>query len=201
MKKFLDLSLIAMLITCISTLLTFLFSFILEFLMVIFKFIQPTNIIHIFTDYFSMLNYLLNPFIKHLNLKYYQLSSHGYSHFVDVKHLIIGLEVLVIILIIIFNLIWKYRLKNNTLWEWKNGIYMLKWIGMPVGFSLAANFNYFFITFHKLVFHNNYWLFNPDVDTVIKILPVQLFMAGSVMILGLYELLLFILDKKIDKEL
>lgn len=58
-------------------------------------------------------------------------------------------------------------------------------IGIPaaLGLLIATNWEWVFVTFHKLVFRNNYWLFDPNTDPVILILPDAFFMHCAAMIL------------------
>ena len=56
---------------------------------------------------------------------------------------------------------------------------------MPVvlGALAALNWNAFFIKFHELFFNNNYWIFDPATDPVIRILPDEFFFHCAVVIL------------------
>lgn len=58
-------------------------------------------------------------------------------------------------------------------------------IGIPaaLGLLIASNWEWVFVTFHKLVFRNDYWLFDPNTDPVILILPDAFFMHCAAMIL------------------
>lgn len=57
-------------------------------------------------------------------------------------------------------------------------------IVLPVllGIMVAVNWNYVFVTFHKLVFNNDYWIFDAVTDPVITILPDTFFMHCAIMI-------------------
>ena len=78
-------------------------------------------------------------------------------------------------------------------------------VGIPaaLGLLIAANWEWVFITFHKLVFQNDYWLFDPYTDPVITILPDEFFMhcAALIMILVLAgSLAFFAAWKKLAKK-
>ena len=78
-------------------------------------------------------------------------------------------------------------------------------VGIPasLGLLIAANWEWVFITFHKLVFQNDYWLFDPYTDPVITILPDEFFMhcAALIMILVLTgSLAFFAAWKKLTKK-
>lgn len=50
---------------------------------------------------------------------------------------------------------------------------------------IAINFNACFIMFHKIMFSNDYWIFNPEIDPVINMLPETFFMHMGVAILAI----------------
>ncbi len=58
-----------------------------------------------------------------------------------------------------------------------------------LGILIALNFDRTFILFHKIVFRNNDWLFDPATDPVITILPEAFFMHCAVMIICIVILL------------
>ena len=51
-----------------------------------------------------------------------------------------------------------------------------------LGFVVALDFERAFITFHQIVFRNNYWVFDYRSDPVINILPETFFMHCFIMI-------------------
>ena len=53
------------------------------------------------------------------------------------------------------------------------------------GTAILIGWDRFFVAFHTLVFHNDYWLFDPVSDPVILILPDSYFLqcAGSILLL------------------
>ena len=58
-------------------------------------------------------------------------------------------------------------------------------IAIPVllGILVAADWERFFTGFHRLVFRNDYWLFDPATDPVILILPDTYFLQCAALIL------------------
>ena len=58
---------------------------------------------------------------------------------------------------------------------------------------ILLNFEKSFIIFHKLLFRNDYWIFNPDLDPVINILPEEFFFHSGMMILILILLVSIVL--------
>lgn len=49
--------------------------------------------------------------------------------------------------------------------------------------------DYFYVLFHKLIFDNNYWIFDNEVDTIINILPQSYFVLCLFFILWLIVVL------------
>ena len=48
---------------------------------------------------------------------------------------------------------------------------------------IVVNFEGSFILFHKIMFNNDYWIFAPNLDSVINILPEEFFFHAGLMIL------------------
>ena len=63
-------------------------------------------------------------------------------------------------------------------------------VGIPAVLAafIAMNWEKVFILFHKIVFNNDYWIFDPFTDPVILILPDAFFMHCALMILALVVL-------------
>ena len=51
-----------------------------------------------------------------------------------------------------------------------------------IAVSIAIDPDWFFVTFHKIFFSNDYWLFNWDRDQVIRILPEPFFIHCAIVI-------------------
>lgn len=60
-------------------------------------------------------------------------------------------------------------------------------VGIPavLGLLIALDWQSFFVRFHEIVFRNDYWLFDPQEDPVITILPDAFFMHCAILILVL----------------
>lgn len=52
-----------------------------------------------------------------------------------------------------------------------------------LGILVVSDWETVFVEFHQLVFQNDYWLFDPDIDPIIRILPDAYFMHCAAMIL------------------
>ena len=133
-------------------------------------------------NYDALIDY--NSLFNHEPLKFptCTMSESGRSHFEEVKKifdlfgwtLIITLGLTLIVIVIFVR-------KKEWLWLRIAGILC---IVLPafLGIMVAVNWEYVFVTFHQLVFNNDYWLFDPTTDPIINILPDGYFMHCTIMI-------------------
>lgn len=56
----------------------------------------------------------------------------------------------------------------------------------------TINFDSFFTIFHKILFRNDYWIFDPNVDFVINLLPEKIFMVIGLRMVGLVLIILIL---------
>ena len=66
----------------------------------------------------------------------------------------------------------------------------------------AINFDATFNIFHKIFFNNDYWIFDPQLDPVINILPQEFFMHAAIGILTLlviFSILLYVIYRALNK--
>lgn len=107
------------------------------------------------------------------------------THFYEVYNLIHYLSVTLYILLPILaaGIIFTFRKKTFLYLKiCGSALILLPFLIFPL---LMINFDNLFTLFHKLIFHNNYWLFNPKTDPIILILPETFFMHCLIFILVL----------------
>lgn len=153
----------------------------------------------IMSDYNRLINYLQNPFNKKLSFNNFIMSKNGEIHFFEVKRIFL---VIYLIIIIIFLLALIYivlnKFNNKKLYIYKDlnyGANTLILFITIIASSIYFDFSKAFIIFHKIVFKNNYWIFDENLDPIIKVLPEEVFMIYAVIILIM--VLLFIIVYKI----
>lgn len=116
------------------------------------------------------------------------MSENGKIHFEEVKQVFVFFEAILfpITLILSAVLIWTLRKEEPVYLKWASYIM----IGIPVvlGLLIAINWERVFVLFHEIVFNNDYWLFDPDTDPIINLLPDAFFMHCAIMILALVVL-------------
>ena len=96
--------------------------------------------------------------------------------------MIIGI-ILLLVLIPLYKKLYKsyeYRLIG--------GIFTI-FLPSAIALFIYANFNRVFITFHQLVFSNDFWIFDYKKDPIILFLPEKFFMLSAVCIVGIVFLL------------
>lgn len=77
-------------------------------------------------------------------------------------------------------------------------------IPIILAIPIIINFEDTFTIFHKIMFSNDYWIFDPRLDPVINILPEEFFFHAGIMILGivlLVSIVLYMMYKFISKKI
>lgn len=153
----------------------------------------------IMLDYKNLINYLQNPFNKKLVFNNFIMSKNGEIHFFEVKKIFLFiylLTVTIFLLALIYILIKrKYNKKLNIYKDLNYGANTLIGFIVIMAFSIYLDFSKAFIVFHEIFFKNNYWIFDENLDPIIKVLPEEVFMIYAVIVLIL--ILLFIVSYKI----
>ncbi|MBR5739572.1 MAG: TIGR01906 family membrane protein, partial [Lachnospiraceae bacterium] len=118
----------------------------------------------------------------------FTMSIYGAQHFKEVKTIFVTLQyiamgsaVLMIPGVILARKKWAYGWLKATI------IVTLSVIG-TVGLAMLINWNWTFEMMHKILFRNDYWIFDPWQDPIIRILPDGVFLAYGALILLLMGL-------------
>ena len=111
-----------------------------------------------------------------------QISEHGRIHFEEVKRIFIFMQIEALAGIAVLAAV--YFRKKRKGWMHLNG-FVTAVIASSVLLAVVIDWDWAFETMHSLLFDNDYWLFNPQTDPVIKILPDEFFMHCGIMIIGL----------------
>lgn len=135
----------------------------------------------IMKNYAQMMDYLINPFNWHFHLSNFGSSAAGRLHFQDCKKLFLLNFAVFIgtgIIVIKFH---KFRARFNRMFLWI-GI-----VGIIVAILMLLNFDEFFVVFHEVLFRNSDWLFDPNKDPVINVLPEEFFTQCFILFFVLFE--------------
>lgn len=110
-------------------------------------------------------------------------STAGLTHFADVKRLIEFNNLILLFFGSGAIFVLKKRIDNHQMWQLILPVKMgLTILGTSI-FILIATFNRSFIIFHEILFRNRDWIFNPQTDPIIKVLPESFFEGCFVLVI------------------
>ncbi|MCI8608510.1 MAG: TIGR01906 family membrane protein [Firmicutes bacterium] len=121
----------------------------------------------------------------------FTMSEQGRIHFQEVKRIFIAAQLGAIMgSITVFLRIAFQRWRKDYDYRW------LKWAGWValalvavIGGLMAVSWENAFVLMHKILFRNDFWLFNAKTDPIIRVLPDQFFMHCGILIIVLVVLL------------
>jgi len=134
-------------------------------------------------NYDYMIDYNLDKESREFELPSIKSSENGKIHFEEVRNIfqvlnkIFNISLIFSIIILIINIL------NKNIEFFKTTSKTLIVIPLILMVPIILNFDGSFILFHKLMFNNDYWIFDPTLDPVINILPEEFFFHAGMMIL------------------
>ena len=141
-------------------------------------------------NYDTLIDYnLVTKGVKKLEFPSFPMSEHGETHFREVKRMFFGIQYLLIISGVAFLFGLSRKLPRRDYGSLKLVSALTFVIPLVLGVLAAVSWNSFFIKFHEIFFSNDYWIFDPVTDPVIRILPDAFFFHCALAIL--FFLLLF----------
>lgn len=111
------------------------------------------------------------------------MSKEGRIHFEEVKRIFDAIEIICIITLILSYCLVTGQLRKHDLRFLKSASAITILLPSIVAILTAVNWEAAFIMFHKIMFRNDYWLFDEALDPVIKILPDAFFFHCAIMII------------------
>ena len=161
------------------------------------------NIATIKTNYSYVINFLNESSPSDFTLPTLTSSADAKIHFFEVHKIFAFMNYFLYfsLLFIIISII--ITIKNKMYLYLKiSGIALmaLPLILIPI---LLTNFTEYFDDFHKILFRNNFWLFDPKNDPIILILPESFFLhclIAIVLLSVIFGLILYILYRIIHKK-
>lgn len=144
------------------------------------------------SNYDLLIDYL-NPFYRgKLELNGLPMSPQGEFHFYEVKVIFDLVWILFAVSLILSVFLFIKRKRENQLGYLKGAAAFTFILPILLGIPFVVNFSRAFVVFHEIAFSNDYWIFDPQIDPVIRILPEWFFMYAAFLIL-LYMILLALL--------
>lgn len=147
-------------------------------------------------NYDTLIDYNLLGGEEELIFPTFPMSEKGKIHFEEVKNIFISMQIISIAGIVAL-ITWALYLKrknlrdpDHTLWMRFTGIVTLG-IAAAVTAAIAVDWQWAFTAMHRMFFRNDYWIFDPALDPVIKILPEGFFMhcGISIVILTIIQII------------
>lgn len=138
-------------------------------------------------NYGQMLAYLEFPWVTDLNMSDFPTSFTGMVHFHDVKTLFLINNLVFIVTITPAWLYLRQLRREAAEWRLLRPIKVAAVVPLVLAASMAINFQGFFVAFHEVLFRNNDWLFDPDLDPIITALPDTFFLHCFVLAFLLFE--------------
>lgn len=149
-------------------------------------------------NYDYLIDYNLNKNVSEFKLPTLKSSPQGKTHFEEVRNIFQNINKLAKLLLVVSLVGIILSVKNKNIKILKTTSITLIIMPLLLTVPILLNFEKSFIIFHKLLFRNDYWIFNPDLDPVINMLPEEFFFHSGMMILILIllvSILLFVMYK------
>lgn len=137
----------------------------------------------IIANYDALINYS-SPFYRgSLSFPTLKASPSGIQHFREVKNIFTFFYVqgTVCLIAAVTIIVYKSRRRDISYLAVSSLVSCI--LPVIIVLLLSLDFDRFFILFHKIVFNNDYWIFDPVTDPVINILPETFFLHCALLII------------------
>ena len=124
-------------------------------------------------NYDVLITYLSPFYDGALQLPTLDMSTNGRIHFVDVKNILVKIQYVMYATIIIAIVGGMYLLKKKNEKFLLHGSIVTIIFPIALVLPIAINFEKSFVLFHKLLFSNDYWMFDIETDPIILMLPEE----------------------------
>jgi len=140
-------------------------------------------------NYDYMIDYNLGKISGEFNLPTIKSSLEGKIHFEEVREIIKNVlkMLLVSLMISVVGIYISLRNKNINFLNLTSKLILI--LPVVVSIPMIVNFDKTFILFHEIMFDNDYWIFDPEKDPVINLLPQEFFLHAGIMIVVLILLI------------
>lgn len=136
-------------------------------------------------NYHVLIDYNMFFGAKVLNMPDFYMSEGGAIHFREVKEIFVVMQYTAIatFLLLIPGMIFARKKKTYEYFKWTS--FLTVAVLLVLGLAFLIDWDWAFVTMHHILFDNDYWIFDPASDPVIRILPDTVFLTGAGLILGL----------------
>jgi integral membrane protein (TIGR01906 family) len=133
-------------------------------------------------NYDYLIDYNLKRTVGEFKLPSLPSSHNGRIHFEEVRAIIQRLQKVLYICVVVSAVGAIYLIRKSELVFLKLSAVITLVLPVSLAIPIAIDFEHSFKIFHKLMFDNDYWIFNPATDPVIDMLPEAYFMHEAVFI-------------------
>lgn len=137
----------------------------------------------IIENYDYLIDYNLSSNAGEFKLPTLTSSKPGKIHFEEVRDIFQNVKLLTIICGAIAIIGGILQIRKRDFKFLRNSSILIILLPVLLAIPIAINFNACFILFHKIMFSNDYWIFDPQLDPVINMLPEEFFMHMGITIL------------------
>lgn len=137
----------------------------------------------IIENYDYLIDYNLSSNVGEFKLPTLTSSKPGKIHFEEVRDIFQNVKLLTIICGVIAIIGGILQIRKRDFKFLRNSSILIIILQVLLAIPIAINFNACFILFHKIMFSNDYWIFDPQLDPVINMLPEEFFMHMGITIL------------------
>ena len=134
-------------------------------------------------NYDYMIDYNLDKDKKEFELPSIKSSDNGKIHFEEVRNIFQILNKIFYISLLASIISLAINILNKNIEVLKTTSKTLILIPLILMLPIVVNFEGTFVLFHNIMFNNDYWIFDPNLDPVINILPQEFFFHAGMMIL------------------
>ena len=135
-------------------------------------------------NYDTLIDYnLVTKHVSELRFPSFPMSESGLVHFAEVKRILVVIQYLCGASLVLFLLGFLRKLYRRDYGCLKLMSMLTLVIPFALGTAAVLDWQQFFVRFHELLFSNDYWIFDPVTDPVIKILPDEFFFHCAVAVL------------------
>ncbi|MDR2833547.1 MAG: TIGR01906 family membrane protein [Streptococcaceae bacterium] len=152
-------------------------------------------------NYDILMSYMNNPFKEVLDMPDFPSSRQGLQHFAEVRVLFI-FAIGVFIVSTLLGIWYVLRMRREkTYWKLINLGKISMVAPIVLGLMSVMMFNQIFYWFHRLLFRNDYWIYDPKVDPIILVLPESYFLYCFLFFFIVVEVAFFLVYLKGKKSL
>lgn len=148
----------------------------------------------IIENYDYLIDYNLSSNAGEFKLPTLTSSKPGKIHFEEVRDIFQNVKLLTIICGVIAIIGGILQIRKRDFKFLRNSSILIIILPVLLAIPIAINFNACFILFHKIMFSNDYWIFDPQLDPVINMLPEEFFMHMGITILVIMLIVSIILQ-------